>query len=287
MFVRRSMMRFTPAFMMVLLMPAAVWAQNRGWGNGRDNGNRSNGSGSRELFEWSGRVDREVQISMRDNNVWTRGASNSDNGRSRVESSLPHNDGYVGVRVLSGRGDAQVVQQPSSRNNYTTIVRVRDGSAGDDRYRIAAYWEGNGYGTSDGNQRSPRVDTRDRGTDGGYGRNGGDSRDNGGYGNGSYGSGSGTLHWSGAVDGEVEIRIQGRSVNYQALSGSRPVDVRSDVSGRPLGNGSGGVEVRASLGRGSVSVVQQPSSYNGYTAIIRVRDPQGGYGRYDFDVSWR
>jgi len=280
-----------PALMMVLLMPAAVWAQNRGWGNGggRNGGSSSNG---RELFEWMGRVDREVQISMRDDNVWSRGYGSSDKGRdrSRVESTLPQRDGYVSVRVLSGRGDAQVVQQPSSRNNYTAIVRVRDAGAGDDRYRIAAYWEGNGYGGWDGNQRSPRVDTRDRDrdNDGDYGRNsGGYGRDNGGYGNGSYGSGSGSLHWSGAVDGEVEIRIQGRSVDYQTLSGSRPLDVRSDVSGRPLGNGSGGVDVRSSLGRGSVSVVQQPSSYNGYTAVIRVRDPQGGYGRYDFDVSWR
>jgi len=25
---------------------------------------------------------------------------------------------------------------------------------------------------------------------------------------------------------------------------------------------------------------------NGYTAVIRVRDPQGGYGLYDFDLTW-
>jgi hypothetical protein len=35
-----------------------------------------------------------------------------------------------------------------------------------------------------------------------------------------------------------------------------------------------------------VSVIQQPSAWNGYMAIVRVRDPQGGYGRYSFDVSW-
>ena len=310
MLVRRSMMRLTPALMMFLLAPTAVWAQNRGWGNGRnsDNGRygdngRNSDTGNRELFQWTGRVDREVQISMRDDNVWTRSYSGSETGRarSRVESRLPQSDGYVSVRVLSGRGDVQVVQQPSSRNDYTTVVRVRDAGGGSDQYRIAAYWQGSGYGTWDGNRRSPRVDTRDRDGDdddngygrrgnGGYGSNGNGGYGNGGYGsngNGGYGSGSGTLHWSGAVDGELELRIQGRSVDYQTLSGNRPMDVRSDVSGRPLGNGSGGVQVRSSLGRGSVTVVQQPSSYNGYTAVIRVRDPQGGYGRYDFDVIWR
>ena len=40
-------------------------------------------------------------------------------------------------------------------------------------------------------------------------------------------------------------------------------------------------------GRGHVTVVQQPSAYNGYTTIVRVRDPQGGYGYYDFDLTWR
>jgi hypothetical protein len=40
-------------------------------------------------------------------------------------------------------------------------------------------------------------------------------------------------------------------------------------------------------GRGSVSVVQQPSSYNGYTAVIRVYDPRPGYGDYGFDLNWR
>ena len=37
----------------------------------------------------------------------------------------------------------------------------------------------------------------------------------------------------------------------------------------------------------SVSVVQQPTSWNGYTAIIRVYDPRPSYGYYSFDVSWR
>ena len=47
------------------------------------------------------------------------------------------------------------------------------------------------------------------------------------------------------------------------------------------------VVVTDSYGRGSVSVVQQPSSSNGYTAVIRVNDPRSGYGAYRFDVSWR
>jgi hypothetical protein len=44
------------------------------------------------------------------------------------------------------------------------------------------------------------------------------------------------------------------------------------------------VFVTQNQGRGTVTVVQQPSSYNGYTTVVRVRDPQGGYGFYDFDL---
>jgi len=285
--VRRSILGTMPAIMMIFLAPTSVWAQNGGgWGRGNDRRD-SNG---RELFEWTGRVDREVQISMQNNDVWTRasGWGNSENsrGRSRVDSRLPRSEGYVSVRVLDGRGNVDVIQQPSARNSYTAVVRIRDASAGQDRYRVVAYWQGNGYGTWDGNdRRPPRVEGRDRDDDGRYGQGNGDY--DGRYGRGTSDGGSGMLHWSGAVDGDLEIRLQGRSIDYQNLSGQRPFDVRTSVSGSPLGNSSGGVEVRANQGRGSVYVVQQPSAFNNYTALIRVRDPQGGYGRYDFDVIWR
>ena len=48
--------------------------------------------------------------------------------RSRLDvaTALPQRDGRVTVRVQDGRGDVDVVQQPSARNDYTTIVRIRD-----------------------------------------------------------------------------------------------------------------------------------------------------------------
>jgi hypothetical protein len=39
-------------------------------------------------------------------------------------------------------------------------------------------------------------------------------------------------------------------------------------------------------GRGTVTVVQQPAPWNGYTAIVRIRDRQSGADRYDLDFSW-
>ena len=248
---------------------------------------------NRNLFTWTGRVDREMQITMRGRDVWTNGADRDDRGRVSVESMLPRTDGFVRVQALDGRGDVSVVQQPSASNNYTTIVRVTDRSSGSDRYRIAAYWDDRysdnrgGYGRRDGD-------------DGGYGRadNGGwgngsgapsriDPRDrsNGGWNNGSYGSGA-ALRWSGNVDGEIEIRLQGRRMDERVLSGGEIRNERSSVVG-DMPRRDAQLFISQSSGRGQVYVAQQPSAYNGYTTVIRVRDPQGGYGFYNFEVDYR
>jgi len=236
------------------------------------------------LFTWSGRVDREVQITMRGRDLWTSGADRDDASRSRyrVESPLPRSDGYVRVQTSGGRGDVSVVQQPSSSNNYTTVIRIRDRSSGSDRYRLSAYWDGRYADNRDADDRGAygsrgmpsRIDPRDR-SDGGWNR--------GGYNNGS----GAALRWSGSVDNEVEIRLQGRRVDERVLSGGMIRDERSSVVGEGVPRRDAQVVISQASGRGSVYVVQQPNAYNGYTAVIRVKDPQGGYGFYNFEVDYR
>jgi hypothetical protein len=252
---------------------------------------------NRSLFTWTGRVDREVQITMRGRDVWTNGADRDDASRSRINvaSPLPRTDGFVRVQTDNGRGDVSVVQQPAAWNNYTTIVRLRDARSGSDRYRIDAYWEsrysdsrgnngrGNGgYGQGNGgydngrdNSGIPsRVDPRDR-NDGGYNN-----------GNGGYNSSGAALRWAGSVDSELEIRLSGRRFDERTLSGGATRDERSAVvDGLPRRNAQ--IVISQRQGRGQVYVAQQPNASNGYTAVIRVRDPQGGYGYYDFEVDYR
>jgi hypothetical protein len=251
----------------------------------------------RPLFDWSGRVDREVRITMhgRDARTQTAGRLPMERSRLDVATALPQQDGRVTVRVQDGRGDVDVVQQPSARNDYTTIVRIVDRSSGVDNYRVTAYWlpdeyrSGNGNGTWDGRNESgyptrPRDD-RGRGNDG-YGRgNDGYGRGNGGYGRGS--NGASALRWTGDVDDALEIRIQGNRVDYRTLSGKSVRNVRADLVRGGLPRSDVQVFVTDQSGRGSVSVVQQPSARNGYTAVIRVYDPRPGYGDYSFDVDWR
>jgi hypothetical protein len=281
------------------------------------------------LFQWTGTVDRELRLAMRGNDVWTAsGTSESARNASRVTSSLPRTSGSVSVRVLEGRGVADIVQQPTPSNNYTTIVRIRDGQGGADRYRIATYWQRD-YGTV-GGPSQPRIESRDRNGDcqpdpwgilrtprtdsscsrqdsatrGGYGdwergddanadrRDRNDGWERGRWERGrddrpGYGRVRGSMHWSGSVDGTVEIRLRRRDIDYRTLSGARPRNVRAEPSGAAINRAVSAVEVRSARGRGSVTVVQQPNARNDYTAIIRVRDPQGGFGSYDFDVIWR
>ena len=245
---------------------------------------RTQGQGQ-ELFQWSGRVDREVQIIMRGNQLSTRYIGNNDGGRARanVVAQMPRQDGQVVARLENGRGNVDVIQQPSSQNGYTTIVRIVDGASGSDTYRVAAYWQNYSNGEYIGNGRGRGRDRdRDRDYDdrnGGYG-----NRDrNGGYGQ----NGQGILHWSGNVDGELEIRIQNGRVDYRNLSGAQPTSVRADRGNLNMPRNDSQVYVAQGQGRGSVNIVQQPAAYNGYTTVIRVRDPQGGFGYYDFDLVWR
>jgi hypothetical protein len=251
-----------------------------------------------ELFEWTGRVDREVQIVMRGNSVSTNRVGPTESGRmnARAMSAMPRANGQVMVRVLNGRGNVDVIQQPSVANGFTTVVRVQDPRAGQDDYRIVAYWQGSN-GTVYGGQGREIVpsnggnDTRgdvyrrpDDRADHHDDRDHRDDRDNGRYGQPGANQ---ALHWSGNVDGELEIRIQNGRVNYRTISGHQPTNIRADAGNMNMPRGGANVSVVQNQGRGSVSIIQQPSSFNGYTTVLRVRDPQGGYGFYDFSLLWR
>jgi hypothetical protein len=243
----------------------------------------------RPLFEWSGRVDREVQIAMRDRETWLGGVDGQNaRGRADVEGVLPRHDGRVYVRVENGRGNVDVVQQPSARNNYTTIVRIIDPQGGADRYRISAFWQGDQYGSTD-----------DR-----YGRPGDYGRDLPGRGNGrdrandrndwprtgipGRGGERTAFHWTGNVDDALEIRIQGDRIDYRTLSGQGVRNVYTDMAGGGIPRGEDvTLQVQVRDGRGNVQVVQEPNARNGYVGVIRVYDPQPSFGRYDFDVTWR
>lgn len=220
------------------------------------------GLGDRALFTWTGRVDREVLIVVRGRDVSTHGFDAALPSRTRVNSALPRTNADVFVVVNDGRGDVDVIEQPSARNGYQAVLRVRDPRGGADVYRLTAYVDDYGGGR-DG-----------RGVGRGIGRDN-DRRDQG-----------GSLSWSGRVDDVVEIQLSGRRVDAITRSGNRVSDVNTDIRGRGLPNRNVTLSIDVRSGRGDIAVVQQPSAWNGYTAVIRIYDRRSGAAYYDFTAYW-
>lgn len=267
----------------------------------------------RTLFSWTGRVDREIQITMRGRDVRVSGIDAGAPNRARVNDALPRGRGDVIVRLNDGRGDVDVLEQPSARNGYTTRIRIRDRQGGADTYRITAYWNGDDRFDDRTDNRNDRNDDRyddrrgNNGNGGGWGSGGrrdgepfpgrgnGNGRDNrdrndrGGWDDRSDRNGrndNGMLRWSGRVDDVVEIRISGRRVDAITRSGARVDNVNANIRGDGLPSRAVNLSIDRHAGRGSIQVVQQPSAWNGYTAIIRIHDPSGGASFYDFSASW-
>jgi hypothetical protein len=264
--LRSTPLLFTVAAAAVTTAPAAALPAQAagvfvlGDRDGRDRGDRGRDGRDRDerlLFSWSGRVDREAVLTLRGRALEVRGDRDLVGRGERADAAVPRDPGAVFVRVAEGRGDVDILQRPTSRNGWTLVVRVRDPRAGEDRYRLSAFWVG---------EERDRDDDRGRG--GGWRRD--DTRS--------------VARWTGLVDDDVELRIQGRSIRVFDRSGAPTRDVRSTVR-RSLGRNDV-VQVLDAAGRGSVRVVQQPAPWNGHTAIVRVRDRQGGAGRYDLQLAW-
>lgn len=97
---------------------------------------------------------------------------------------------------------------------------------------------------------------------------------------------SGTIAWSGLVDGQVEVIIAGSSASVRNLSGEAPREVKSSFSA-PVPRSPIAVKLISSSGRGAITIAQEPSAANGYTTIIRLDDSaKGGAQRYEFTLRW-
>lgn len=137
----------------------------------------SAGAQERGLFTLNSTVDREVLVIVRGRDVQVRGTGQDASSRPRldVREGVPRSPGEVLVRRTDGRGTVQVIEQPTSANNYTTTIRITDPPSGADNYAFLASWRptgdnGNGgYGTSgtgngdyDRTRDDGRYDPRDR-----------------------------------------------------------------------------------------------------------------------------
>lgn len=232
------------------------------------------------MVTWTGRVDRESIITFRGRradttNVRGQGAVTDD---VQFTNPLPRMDTQVQLQDVRGRGQVEVLEQPSRENSYTAKVRVLDRENGMGDYSFTLAW-GDGYNASNNNSGGVFGNT------GTYGSNEP-------YGNDSYNTGtrsrsdSGEMVWSGIVDGRVRVFVQGGRSWVENVSGGgvRNVQVRFTS---PLPQiATNNLDLDRISGRDEVRIVQHPSASNGYRLVFEIDDNDSGADNYEVRLRW-
>src|ERR1043166_7218749 len=97
--------------------------------------------------------------------------------------------------------------------------------------------------------------------------------------------GTGTASWSGRVDDRANIILRGGTIRTEDVSGTGLQVNYQNINGTLPRRGTTVYATKRS-GRGDVTVIQQPSRSNDYTAIVQVSDSRGGSDNYPVDIWW-
>ena len=217
-----------------------------------------------ERFQWKGRVDGVDEIlirgrSVRINHLEAMPIQRQDH---RFSDALPARAVEVELNVIEGRGKVRLMEQPSSRNDYTVVVRIEDESGGAGDYEFELLWDedDDDWGSDWGSDDIRWNDDSD--------------------------GGDGVFRWRGRVDigADIEIRGDSHTVTDHGGQGTREDRAHFDAS---LPEADVPVSLRKRDGRGDVELVQAPDADNDYTAIVRIRDDKGGADNYEFELRWR
>ena len=95
------------------------------------------------------RVDNEVEVSIRGEMVNVRTISGRDARDEGSECNEPLPAGRVeGFRFegIDGRGEVRLLAEPTRRNGYQAVVRIRDGGSGEEGYHFRLSWMMTGGG---------------------------------------------------------------------------------------------------------------------------------------------
>ncbi len=201
---------------------------------------------------WSGRVDHEVIVECRGNECRATEQRGQPVARDRFQFSrpLPGREVRVSLDNIDGRGEVDLVEQPSVSNNFTARVRVRDMQAGASDYALSLFWI------------APRESEPDRL----FAQPG--------------------MMWTGRVDGVIRLQISGNSGSVEVRSGG-PVQGERFTFSRPVPFAPApNLAVRKIRGRGRVEIVEFPSDRNGYRVTVEIDDSSGGADLYEIELGW-
>lgn len=99
------------------------------------------------------------------------------------------------------------------------------------------------------------------------------------------GTPSGTATWAGRVDNRANIILHGSTLRAVDLTSSGLSTTQQFVNG-VLPRRATNVSVRKIDGRGTATVIQQPSRFNNFEAVVQISDPRGGDDNYRIEISW-
>jgi hypothetical protein len=106
-------------------------------------------------------VDNEVEVAVRRDLVTVRTISGRDarDDGSECNGPLPDRDlEAFNFEVMDSRNDIRLLAEPSRRNDFTAIVRIRDSSGGEGRYHFRLTWQMTGTDYRRGSGPSRRDD---------------------------------------------------------------------------------------------------------------------------------
>jgi len=238
-----------------------------------------------ERFQWRGQVDGVDEILIRGGSVRIRHleAKPIQRQEHRFTAPLPEWDVDLDLDKIEGRGDVELIEEPSSWNDYTAVVRVDDSDkVGDGYYEFELTWnERDDWGDwEDREDRSDRDPWDDDDDDADAWERDGDedwSSDRDGEG--------GAFRWEGRVDISAEIRIRGGDHEVSDAGGRATQELRSRFTA-DLPEAEVTVSLRQLDGRGRVELIQTPSAENDYTAVVRIEDSDSGDDTYEFELTW-
>ncbi len=88
------------------------------------------------------------------------------------------------------------------------------------------------------------------------------------------------------VDDRVEAVVDGGAVFVRTLSGQDARDDGSECNAPLPGREVASFNFEVRERRGDIQLVEGPTRRNGGKVVVRIRDSQGGFGRYVFRINW-
>ncbi len=112
------------------------------------------------------RVDGEAEFWLRGESliIRTLNGDPATNIDSECTTPLPRNVEDVRFKGIDGRGDVRLLEEPSARNRWMAVVRVRDTKSGPEEYHYRLEWgRGSSFGGGGGGGRPGGGSNRDSG----------------------------------------------------------------------------------------------------------------------------